>query len=147
VNSIAESASMLVDLRSEAPARLEALVKQVQAIVRRFNRDERQSLNGVEITMSPVGSRPAGSLPRHASLVTWAESALRQIGCTEIKYIASSTDANIPLSLGANALCLGLTESGNAHRQDEYIDPTHLPDGLGQLLLVTLAAARLSNER
>jgi acetylornithine deacetylase/succinyl-diaminopimelate desuccinylase-like protein len=146
VNSIADSASMLIDLRSEAPARLEALVKQVQAIVRKFNRDSTLGWNGVEITMTPVGNRPAGSIPRHAPLVAWAESALRQVGCGEIRYIASSTDANVPLSLGGNALCLGLTESGNAHRLDEYIDSTHLPDGLGQLLLVTLAAATNSGE-
>jgi acetylornithine deacetylase/succinyl-diaminopimelate desuccinylase-like protein len=147
VNSIADSASMLVDLRSEAPSRLEALVKQVQAVVRKFNRDATQGWNGVEITMTPVGNRPAGSMPRHAPLVAWAESALRHVGYAEIKYIASSTDANVPLSLGGNALCLGLTESGNAHRLDEYIDFTHLPDGLGQVLLVTLAAATNSGER
>ncbi len=58
-----------------------------------------------------------------------------------MRYIVSSTDANIPLSRGYEAVCLGLTHSGNSHRPDEYIDITHLPAGLGQLLLVTLAAA------
>jgi len=50
-------------------------------------------------------------------------------------------NANIPLSRGYEAVCLGLTHSGNSHRPDEYIDITHLPAGLGQLLLVALAAA------
>jgi di/tripeptidase len=91
--------------------------------------------------MELVGNRPAGTLSPHAPLVGWAESALQQVGCKGVKFIAGSTDANIPLSMGLNALCLGLTESGNAHRLDEYIDPTNLPNGLGQLLLLTLAAA------
>lgn len=140
VNTIANSASMLLDLRSEDSGRLELLVEQVQSIVRRFQQNKTHGWEGVEISMIPVGNRPAGSLPRHAPLVQWAESALKQVGRPNAKFIAGSTDANIPLSMGLNAICLGLTESGNAHRLDEYIDPTHLPDGLGQLLLLTLAA-------
>jgi acetylornithine deacetylase/succinyl-diaminopimelate desuccinylase-like protein len=146
VNTIAESAAMLVDLRSEDSTRLDMLVEQVQDIVRQFNQDNSRGWDGVEINMIPVGNRPAGSIPRTAPLVTWAERALQQVGRTNVKFIAGSTDANVPLSMGLNALCLGLTESGNAHRLDEYIDPTHLPNGLGQLLLVTLAAAGKSDE-
>lgn len=146
VNTIAESASLLLDLRSEDIVCLEALVNQVRTIVQQLNDNQRHGWEGVEIIMTPVGNRPAGSLPRHAPLVVWAESALRQVGRTAVKYIAGSTDANIPLSIGGNAICLGLTESGHAHRLDEYIDPTHLANGLGQLLLVTLAAAMNSGE-
>ncbi|MCA9956502.1 MAG: hypothetical protein KC434_17355, partial [Anaerolineales bacterium] len=63
------------------------------------------------------------------------------VGCHKISYIASSTDANVPLSLGYTAVCIGLTESGNAHRLDEYMDSTYLSTGMSQLLLLTLSAA------
>jgi acetylornithine deacetylase/succinyl-diaminopimelate desuccinylase-like protein len=73
--------------------------------------------------------------------VAHAEAALHAVGCPEVRYIVSSTDANIPLSCGYEAVCLGLTHSGNSHRPDEYIDITNLPAGLEQLLLVALATA------
>ena len=44
------------------------------------------------------------------------------------------------------AVCVGLAESGNSHRLDEFIDPAHLPEGLSQLLLLTLAAAGFEPE-
>ncbi len=55
--------------------------------------------------------------------------------------MSGSTDANIPISLGYPAVCIGLANAGNTHRQDEYLDPTNLSSGLSQLLLLTLAAA------
>jgi di/tripeptidase len=90
--------------------------------------------------MNQVGDRPAGSIPRSAPIVTLAEKALRHVGQENVGYIVSSTDTNVPLSRGYQAVCLGLTHSGNSHRTDEYIDITYLPAGLKQLLLVALAA-------
>jgi acetylornithine deacetylase/succinyl-diaminopimelate desuccinylase-like protein len=142
VNTIAQSATLLLDLRSEDPAALADLEQAVEKIVARANSGRgEEGYSGVTAAMSLIGNRPAGHIPRHAPLVTWAEAALRQVGCQQVSFIASSTDANIPLSQGIPAVCIGLTESGNAHRLDEYMDPTYLPNGLGQLLLLTLAAA------
>jgi len=95
----------------------------------------------VRLVAEQVGNRPAGAVGRDTPIVAHADAALRAVGCPDVHYIVSSTDANIPLSRGYEAVCLGLTHSGNSHRPDEYIDITHLPDGLGQLLLVVLAAA------
>lgn len=140
INTIAASASMLLDLRSEHPGTLEELVTAVSTIVTATQK--RLSNNGgCGITMTQIGSRPAGSLPHGHPLVQWAGDALRFVGCEHIATIAGSTDANIPLSRGMTAVCIGLTESGNAHRLDEFIDVTHLADGMQQLLLLTLAAA------
>ena len=52
-----------------------------------------------------------------------------------------STDANVPLSRGLPAVCVGLTHSGNTHRPDEYMEVDLIPAGLGQSLLLLLAAA------
>jgi hypothetical protein len=66
---------------------------------------------------------------------------LRHVGCHTFSLLAGSTDANIPISQGYPAVCIGLANAGNTHRLDEYLDPTHLSRGLSQLLLLTLAAA------
>ena len=75
-------------------------------------------------------------------LVAEAEAeALRTVGSRKVEKGASSTDANIPLADGAAAVCLGIANSGNVHRTDEYLDFTNFPKGMGQVLLVALAAA------
>lgn len=141
INTIAQSASLWLDLRSEAAGALDTLVEQALSIIARHQRLNQLKANGVLLTVTEVGNRPAGSVSRSAPLVCWADQALHEVGCHHVRYIASSTDANIPLSRGYEAVCLGLTESGNAHRLDEHIDTTQLPAGMTQLLLVTLAAA------
>ena len=141
VNSIAQSASLLLDLRSEDAAALDGLVKTVETIVDGGRkRARKKGYSDVAITMTQIGNRPAGQIPRQTPLVAWAEAALHFVGCQQIAYVASSTDANVPLGQGIPAVCVGLTESGNAHRQDEFIDPTYLPNGLNHLLLLALAA-------
>jgi di/tripeptidase len=93
--------------------------------------------------MSPIGARPPGSIPRQSHLVKLAEEALTYVGCQNITYIMGSTDANIPLSHGYQAVCVGLTESGNAHRLNEFIDTKYLIKGVWQVLLIVLAAASI----
>ena len=141
INTIAHAADLWLDLRSEGAAALAQLVKDVEEIVRRHTRKHVLQGDAVEIKMQQVGDRPAGSISRQSPLVASAEAALRAVGSEDVHYIVSSTDANIALSRGYQAVCLGLTHSGNSHRPDEFMDSTHLPAGLGQLLLVALAAA------
>lgn len=141
VNSIAPTARLWLDLRSEDREELERLVAAVHGVVQAMTRRYPQEETGINIAQTLVGSRPAGMIPRDRPLVMWAETALSYVGCDDVRFIVSSTDANIPLSRGYDAVCLGLTQSGNSHRPDEYIEPSRLPAGLSQLLLVTLAAA------
>jgi acetylornithine deacetylase/succinyl-diaminopimelate desuccinylase-like protein len=136
VNSIASEASLLLDLRSAGPAELAQLVDEVQKLTADLNR-----LPGVSVEITQIGSRPAGELSPDTPLVLWATDALRQVGCDQLSLLAGSTDANIPISQGFPAVCIGLAKAGNTHRLDEYLDPTHLSKGLGQLLLLSLAAA------
>jgi tripeptide aminopeptidase len=54
----------------------------------------------------------------------------------------SSTDANIPLSLGIPAVALGGGgKGGGSHTLGEWYDPAGRDLGLKRLLLVTLALA------
>lgn len=138
INTIAQTASLELDLRSEDVAALAALVNQVRLLVA----ETAQLYAAQEVTseMATIGQRPAGSIPRQTDLVQAAVAALHYVGCDDITFMKGSTDANIPLSRGITAVCIGLTKSANAHRLDEYIDPLHLPHGLSQLLLLILAA-------
>lgn len=142
INTIAQSAFLQLDLRSEGEEELDKLVMEVDSLV--SDMQDNYDQNGhVQVSMSLIGMRPPGSIPRQTNLVTLAEEALTFVGCQNITYIAGSTDANIPLSYGYQAVCIGLTESGNAHRLDEFIDTRNLKNGLWQLSLVVLAAAGL----
>ena len=141
INTIANTARLWLDLRSEAPQGLEPPVARVHRLLNDVGATHATDGAGVRLVAEQVGNRPAGAVGRDTPIVAHADAALRAVGCPDVHYIVSSTDANIPLSRGYEAVCLGLTHSGNSHRPDEYIDITHLPDGLGQLLLVVLAAA------
>lgn len=142
INTIAQSASMLLDLRSESPEALETVVQKVQRLVAEANkRYKRHNIEKSQVTMTQIGNRPAGAIERSSPLVQAAVRALQQVGFQQPIFIASSTDANIPLSQNIPAVCIGLTKSNNAHRLDEYIEPRYLPQGMLQLLLLLLAAA------
>ena len=136
INTIAETAHFLLDLRSEGQAELLQLGNQVRQLVALANSTPHQ-----QVTMTLIGDRPAGALPATSPLRDWAAQALRLVEYPHIHHGTSSTDANIPLSLGYEAICIGLAQSGNVHRLDEFLDTTHLPRGLGQLLLLALATA------
>jgi tripeptide aminopeptidase len=135
INAIAHSAALWLDLRSEETALLEEMTGQVMEMVAGVAGPE------VSATMVAVGDRPAGQISRDTPLVTWAEAALHAVGVAEAEFMTGSTDANVPLSLGYEAVCIGLARSGNTHRPDEYLDTSQLAQGLGQLLLLALAAA------
>ncbi len=142
INTIAQFASLQLDLRSENVAVLDKLVEDVRRIVTEVA--HMYADEGITIHMEPIGQRPAGAIPRENELVSFAVEALNYVGYQKINFMIGSTDANIPLSRGLTAVCVGLTESANAHRTDEYIDPIHLPDGLSQLLLLISAAAGMA---
>jgi tripeptide aminopeptidase len=92
-----------------------------------------------------VGDRPAGRLPADQGLVPIAREALALVDI-EASLDASSTDANIPISRGIPAICIGVASGGNAHREDEFIDLDLVPAGMTQLAMVALEATRLLAE-
>jgi acetylornithine deacetylase/succinyl-diaminopimelate desuccinylase-like protein len=138
VNTIAPYAMLQLDLRSESKRYLSQLVRQVEKLVA-----SRAGMRDLQVTLTQIGDRPAGGIPRTAPLVRLAEASLHAVGFRPVTFTTGSTDANIPLSRGYSAVCIGLARANNIHRLDEYLDPEELPRGLGQLLLVALAAPRL----
>lgn len=136
INTIAQYAHMLLDLRSEDTAHLVQLVTAVRKMVEQA---DKQAGASVQFNMSQIGNRPAGQIDSNHRLIRQATDALKQVGVNHPAYITSSTDANIPLSKRYEAVCIGLTESNFAHRLDEYISTEKLPKGIMQLLYLTLA--------
>ena len=142
VNTIAQHASLELDLRSEEPASLAALVTQVEHVVARYQTARWQQA-GVKVTATVIGDRPAGALADDHPLVQAAQRSLAAVGVQmQNNMRISSTDANIPLSQGIPAVCIGITDGGNAHRLDEWITPELLPKGMQHLLALTWWAAQ-----
>jgi acetylornithine deacetylase/succinyl-diaminopimelate desuccinylase-like protein len=136
VNTIAQRAEMLLDMRSVSAAALDDLVAQVDRLVRAAAAERPD----VQIQVTIVGDRPSGAIAREHPLVQAAVAAYESVGAT-ISFQQSSTDANIPLSQGLPAICVGITDGGNAHRSDEFILPENLGRGMQALLLLALAAS------
>lgn len=141
VNTIAAHAHMDLDLRSEAGRTLDQLDRQVQAIVRRANRSD------VRVNAQVIGNRPAGKLSPAHPLVRLAKRCLEEAGI-QPHLGTGSTDANIPLSRGLPAICIGLTNGNGAHTVEEYIHTEPLGRGLEQVVsLVQGAYPALADKR
>ena len=128
VNSIAMSASMDVDLRSESPTALDSLDAKLRRAVDKAVADEKARWPGSEaplsVTLTSLGYRPAGALPDNDPIVLAALDAGRVLG-VESKLGASSTDANIPISLGLQAITIDGGGAGRgAHSLAESYDDT-----------------------
>jgi len=127
VNSIAAHAECLLDLRCEEQGVLVQVSQQVEAQVKAGNRQN------VRLAWEVVGERPAGKLPVDHPLVRLAARCLRKQG-VRAQFSIGSTDANIPLSLGIPAVCIGLTHGGSAHTTAEFIYTEPLSRGLAALV-------------
>ena len=126
INAIPEETWIEIDLRSESPAELEKLDERCREIMVAAVAQEnaaRSTKDGeVTLEIKPVGDRPAGSTPLHAEIVQRATEAYRACGFTPA-HVASSTDANIPMSLGIPAIKIGSGGTGGrAHSLAEWID-------------------------
>lgn len=134
VNTIAPSASAVIDMRSTDPEALAKLVNRVEQIIKSG------STRDVPIAIEVVGDRPAGEVSQDEGIVPLGIAVLKNLGIDAI-VDASSTDANVPIARGIPAICIGLTTGGNVHREDEFIRIPPLATGFAQLLLVTIAVA------
>ena len=143
VNSIPESATARVDLRSASMnelQRLEDLLREAVASVWsdlplswRYGADGR-----IAFSIKLIGDRPASELPADARILQVVRAVDAHLGIKSFPRIAS-TDANIPLSLGREATTLGAGgDGGGAHTLREWFDCTHRDLGLKRILLTLL---------
>ena len=97
-----------------------------------------QQDTGVQVTSRIVGQRPAAALATDHPLCCGVNDIRNYLRLRPALFSAASTDANLPLSLGIPAVCLGITRGALAHTVQEYIDTAPVGGGLQQLLLTIL---------
>lgn len=143
INTIAEEASMLLDLRSNSAEELLIVEEKVRKVLHLAAEEENERWKSdkakVEVVIEQVGDRPAGTQSEHADIVQTALSAGQSMGLNPTLSPAFSTDSNVPISLGIPALTLGGGgEAGGCHTLDEYFDPTDSHLGPQHIFLTIL---------
>jgi tripeptide aminopeptidase len=152
VNSIPSGAHMKVDLRSESETELATLETLLRDAIKAGIDEEMSAArergmggsgNLLNLKISVLGVRPAGELPENSPLLAALLAADNQLG-NRSRRERSSTDANIPLSLGIPAISLGAGgRSGGAHTPEEWYDPAGRELGLQRVALTVLGVAGL----
>jgi tripeptide aminopeptidase len=152
VNSVPYQARIKVDIRSENEdelARLEsALRESIAAGVRDEMEPPRDRSKGyLEWKVELLGSRPGGELSNDSPLLAALRAADEWIG-NQSRMERSSTDANIPLSLGIDAISIGAGGTGGgAHSLQEWYDAAGREAGLKRALLTVLGIAGVAEEK
>jgi acetylornithine deacetylase/succinyl-diaminopimelate desuccinylase-like protein len=149
VNAIPQCAAMTVDLRSINGEEIEKLEGYLRRVVELAVHEEnsQRSLSGTSLTfeIKQVGDRPSGETPVESVLVQTAIDCSRLLGI-EPRLDCSSTDSNIPISLGIPAITIGAGGiSGNCHSLAEWYEPADRDVGLKRLLLLAAAMAGLED--
>jgi tripeptide aminopeptidase len=147
VNSIPERASMAVDLRSVSSNEIDKLEAYLRRVVDLAVREEnsQRAVSGTVLgyEMEQIGDRPSGETPVEARIVRTAIDCSRALGI-DPRLDCSSTDSNIPISLGIPAITIGVGGiSNNCHSLAEWYEPAGRELGLKRLLLLTVALAGL----
>ena len=151
VNSIPESASMRVDVRSTSPRELERLERALRVSLDQAMETEQRTVesrgsgqrkpHSVSSEVLVIGDRPAGELETGARILQVIRAVDGQLG-NAAQIQRASTDANIPLSLGREAIAIGGGGSGGgAHTLQEWFDCNGRELGLKRILLTMLALA------
>jgi tripeptide aminopeptidase len=147
VNAIPERASMTVDMRSVSNDEIDKLQSYLQRTVELAVREEnsQRAMSGTCLTyeIEQVGNRPSGETPPESEIVRAAIECSRALGI-EPRLDCSSTDSNIPISLGIPAITIGVGGvSNNCHSLTEWYEPIGRELGLKRLLLMAVVMAGL----
>src|SRR5690606_23605835 len=133
INSIASSADMWLDLRSEESNALAILEEEVYRLIYTLTTPD------VAFDIEVVGERPSGHIAPDHPLVRAAVEALANVG-VRATLETGSTDGNIALAAGCPTVTVGITRGGNAHRIDEYAETGPVKDGMQQLVRLVMTA-------
>jgi tripeptide aminopeptidase len=148
VNSIPNRAAVKVDLRSEDDAQLTRLEAALREAIQSGVSEEMAAQRGasqLEATFSSLGVRPSGKLAENSDLLA-AITSVDAFLSNPSRRERSSTDANVPLSLGIPAIAIGGGGlGGGSHSLDEWYETTDRLLGLKRILLTTLIIARTAS--
>lgn len=144
INSIPESASASIDLRSTDAARLAAAELHLRNTLTEWILNVPFPQVGTvpapypTLTIDVIGDRPGGVLPSDSPLLETIRAVDRHLNLRTDPGLGS-TDANIPLSLGIPAVAIGTGGSSSGiHTLAEWYDPTGRDIALRRILLTLL---------
>jgi len=143
VNSIPFETWMELDMRSESPAELkkldESLMSLISEAVQEENKARSTAQGPITADITLIGDRPSGETPITSTIVQIASASIRAAGGRPT-YSWSSTDSNIPISLGIPAITVDSGgRGGRAHALDEWISVDKVPSLRGiEIALATL---------
>ena len=128
VNSIADTASLLVEMRALEEASLDRFAARLASLA---------AEPPLRYELEELGRRPAGRLARTSPLLASVRDVRAELGLPE-RLDAGSTDANAAIAGGIPALALGLANGTGMHTLAESIEVESLELGRRQLELVLL---------
>ncbi|MBM6775513.1 M20/M25/M40 family metallo-hydrolase [Olsenella profusa] len=138
VNSIAEEASVLVEYRSSSEECLEEMYGKFVVLVESHLKEH------TRIDAKLIGRRPASGEVVPAGqdeLIARTDEVIRELGGVTPEHHESSTDANIPFSLGIPAHTVGTVVGDLLHTREEWVEKDSLRRGLAVILALMLEHA------
>ncbi len=141
VNSIAAEAKMLMDMRSNRNKELLEVEEKFFDALKKGAAEENARWKSDKITVKTklVGDRPAGIQPSDSPTVQAAWASAQALGQKPSLGSGSSTDSNLPISLGIPAVTLGGGgKEDNNHSPSEWFDPTDAYLGPQRVFLAIL---------
>ena len=153
INAVPESASAWIDLRSTDSEHLceaeiamrESLEHWILQLPVQMAAVER-AYAPLKLEIEVIGDRPGGELPEDSPLLATLRAVDRHLHIRTERGLGS-TDANIPLSLGVQAIAIGAGGiGGGIHTLAEWYDPSGRDTALRRVLLTLLDAAACASE-
>jgi len=147
VNSIPFETWMEVDMRSESPASLVRIERVFLAAMQRGLEEENElRRDGPALTVDPakIGDRPSGEMDPNHPLVQRALATTSVFG-EQGNLARSSTDSNIPISLGIPAVTIGRGGAGGeGHSPGEWWINREGHRAIQRAILLVVAEAGLA---
>lgn len=127
VNTIAQNAEFLCEYRSdnvEALAVMQGKFEEIFAAAR---------TEGVEVCVTKIGERPCAKgldENKQEALASTCRKIIEQVTGMTVTDKSASTDCNIPLSKGIEAVCIGVYRGAGSHTREEWMEKESLKPGL-----------------
>lgn len=129
VNAIAAEAELGLDMRSNSAEELKKLEERMLQLAREAAAEENARWNQkdvIKVEFKLVGDRPAGAGSIDSPMVHAARKGIAAVGGEVKSIMASSTDSNLPISLGIPAVTLGSGGiGGGSHGPGEWYSPVN----------------------
>ena len=134
VNTIAQNVKFLCEYRSDNVDCLSYMEKEFEKIFENAKEDD------VSVNVKKIGIRPCADIDikKVEELKDIIVPEIEKILKKKVDFKSSSTDCNIPLSLGIPALCVGVNSYEGMHTREEWVDKESIITGLKVGLAISM---------